>query len=178
MSVHIELDLPEAAFSSLRTTPERFVRELRLAAATKWYEMGLLSQSKGAEVAGVSRQEFVEALGRFGVSTVQSSPKEIEAGVDILDPIQVTAKDMEPHGLVEKFGGKIVFHGGVDTQQVLPKGTPAEVAAHSKHVLQALSAKNGYIFAPSQILGPDIPVENILAMYGVVGSCCGYRKTN
>lgn len=81
MSVHVELDLPEGAFSSLRTTPEGFVRELRLAAAAKWYEMGLLSQSKGAEVAGVSRQEFVDALGRFGVSPVQARPDEIEAEV-------------------------------------------------------------------------------------------------
>jgi len=82
MSVHIELDLPEEAFSSLRTTPERFVQELRLAAATKWYEMGLLSQSKGAEVAGVSRQEFVEALGRFNVSPMQSNAADIEAEVN------------------------------------------------------------------------------------------------
>ncbi|MGO8704792.1 MAG: UPF0175 family protein [Candidatus Brocadiia bacterium] len=82
MSIHIELDLPEGALSSLRTTPERFVRELRLAAAAKWYEMGLLSQSKAAEVAGVSRQEFVEALARFGVSPVQSKPEEIEAEVN------------------------------------------------------------------------------------------------
>ena len=82
MSVHIELDLPEGAFSTLRTTPERFVRELRLAAATKWYEIGLLSQSKGAEVAGVSRQEFVEALSRFGVSPVQSKPEEVEVEVN------------------------------------------------------------------------------------------------
>lgn len=82
MSVHVELDLPEAAFSSLRTTPERFVRELRLAAAAKWYEMELLSQSKAAEIAGVSRQEFMDALGRLGVSPIQSSPDEIEAEVD------------------------------------------------------------------------------------------------
>jgi len=82
MSVHIELDLPEEALSSLRTTPERFVRELRLAAAAKWYEIGLLSQSKAAEVAGVSRQEFMEALGRFGVSPLQSKPGEIEAEVN------------------------------------------------------------------------------------------------
>ena len=82
MSVHIELDLPEEAFSSLRTTPERFVHELRMAAAAKWYEMGLLSQSKGAEIAGVSRQEFVEALRRFGVSPVQSSPEELAAEVN------------------------------------------------------------------------------------------------
>ena len=78
MSVHIELDLPEGAFSSLRTSPERFVRELRLAAAAKWYEMRLLSQSKAAEVAGVSRQEFVDALGRLGVSPLQTTPAELE----------------------------------------------------------------------------------------------------
>jgi predicted HTH domain antitoxin len=82
MSVRIELDLPEGAFSSLRTTPERFVQELRLAAAAKWYEMGLLSQSKASEVAGVSRQGFVEALRHFGVSAVQSKPEEIEAEVN------------------------------------------------------------------------------------------------
>ena len=82
MNVHVELDLPEEAFSSLRITPERFVRELRLAAATKWYEMGLLSQSKGAEVAGVNRQEFVEALARFRVSPVQATPEELKAEVN------------------------------------------------------------------------------------------------
>jgi predicted HTH domain antitoxin len=82
MSVHIELDLPEGTFSSLRTSPERFVGELRLAAAAKWYEMRLLSQSKAAEVAGVSRQEFVEALGRLGVSPVQTTPDELAAEVN------------------------------------------------------------------------------------------------
>lgn len=82
MSIHIEMDLPESAFSTLRTTPEGFVHELRLAAAAKWYEMGLLSQSKAAEIAGVSRREFIDALGRFGVSPVQISPEELEAEVN------------------------------------------------------------------------------------------------
>ena len=81
MSIRVELVLPESALSSLRTTPERFVRELRLAAAAKWYEMGVLSQSKAAEIAGVSRQEFIEALGRFGVSPLQTTPEELEAEV-------------------------------------------------------------------------------------------------
>jgi len=89
----------------------------------------------------------------------------MEAGVDILDPIQVTARDMDPDTLGQKFGGKIVFHGGVDTQQVLPNASPEEVKKHASHVISALNARGGYIFAPSQLLGPDIPVENILAMY-------------
>jgi len=71
MSVRVSLDLPEDAFSALRTTPEGFVKEMRLAAAVKWYELGLLSQSKAAEVAGVSRHALLEALNRFKVSPFQ-----------------------------------------------------------------------------------------------------------
>lgn len=94
-------------------------------------------------------------------------PYVIEAGVDILDPIQVTARDMEPLSLAEKFGGRIVFHGGIDTQQVLPHSTCEEVAAHARQVVGTLNQRGGYIFAPSQVLGPDIPIENIIAMYKV-----------
>lgn len=94
-------------------------------------------------------------------------PDLIEAGVDILDPIQVTAKDMNPELLADQFGGKIVFHGGIDTQQVLPNATPEEVTKHAAYVKQTLGSKGGYIFSPSQLLGPDISIENILAMYGV-----------
>jgi hypothetical protein len=53
----MSVELPEDAFSALRTTPEGFVAEMRLAAAVKWYELGLLSQSKAAEVAGVFLSE-------------------------------------------------------------------------------------------------------------------------
>ena len=82
MSVHVELDLPEGAFSCLGTSPERFVQELRLAAAAKWYELGRLSQSKAAEIAGVSRQEFIDALGRLGVSPFQETSAQLEAEVN------------------------------------------------------------------------------------------------
>ena len=81
MSVRVELDLPEDAFSALKTTPELFVRELRLAAAVKWYEVHRLSQSKAAEVAGVSRQEFIDALARLGVPACQVTPDELSAEV-------------------------------------------------------------------------------------------------
>ena len=73
----LELDLPPEAFSALRVNPERFVREMRLAAAVKWYEVHRISQSKAAEIAGVSRHEFLEALARFGVSPFQTTVEEL-----------------------------------------------------------------------------------------------------
>jgi predicted HTH domain antitoxin len=77
MSVNVSIDLPEGAFSALRKTPEMFVVEMRLAAAIKWYEAGMISQSKGAEIAGVSRQEFIDALARFKVSPFQDTPEQL-----------------------------------------------------------------------------------------------------
>ena len=78
MPVRVELDLPEGAFSALRTTPDEFVRELRLAAAVKWYETERLSQAKAAEVAGVSRREFIDALARYKVPVFQTTVQELE----------------------------------------------------------------------------------------------------
>lgn len=75
--MQIEIDLPESAFSALRLSPEQFVQEMRLAASLKWYEAGLISQSKAAAVAGVSREAFLLAAGRFRVSAVQSTPEEL-----------------------------------------------------------------------------------------------------
>jgi predicted HTH domain antitoxin len=77
MSVQVVLELPEEVFSALRRTPEAFVTEMRLAAAVKWYEIGMLSQGKAAELAGVSRQEFLASLARFDVSPFQVTPDEL-----------------------------------------------------------------------------------------------------
>lgn len=77
MSVEVVVELPEDVFSALRRTPDAFVSEMRLAAAVKWYELGLLSQGKAAQVAGVSRQEFLDSLGRFQVSPFQVTPDEL-----------------------------------------------------------------------------------------------------
>ena len=94
-------------------------------------------------------------------------PLFIEAGVDILDPIQVSAVDMQPKTLKESFGRKLVFHGGIDTQHVLPAASPVDCQEHAREIIDALGHDGGYIFAPSQILQPDIPVENIVAVYQV-----------
>jgi predicted HTH domain antitoxin len=60
----VSLDLPDSVFSALRLSPEEFGRELRLAAATHWYEHGRISQEKAAQVAGLSRPRFLAELAR------------------------------------------------------------------------------------------------------------------
>jgi predicted HTH domain antitoxin len=77
MTIQLTIDVPEDVFSLLRKSPTEFARELRLAAAVKWYELEMISQSKAAELAGVSRQEFLEALNRFKVSPFQVTPEEL-----------------------------------------------------------------------------------------------------
>ena len=77
MSLQIMIDIPETSFSILRTTSDMFAYELRLAAAVKWYEIGRISQSKAAELAGISRTEFLTALSQFNVSPFQTSPEEL-----------------------------------------------------------------------------------------------------
>lgn len=77
----VSLNLPVGAYAALRMDPDGFVREMRLAAAIKWYELGRLSQSKAAEIAGLSRTEFFDALGRYGVTPFQYDADEVIAEV-------------------------------------------------------------------------------------------------
>jgi predicted HTH domain antitoxin len=77
------IDVPEDAGAALRKTPQDFARELRLVAAVKWYELKMLSQERAAQVAGLSRAEFLLALGRFGVSPFQYGADEVLADVGL-----------------------------------------------------------------------------------------------
>lgn len=80
--VQMTIDMPEEALAALRTDPEDFARQLRLAAAVKWYELRRVSQERAAKIAGLSRAEFLAALGQFGVSPFQYTAEEAleEAG--------------------------------------------------------------------------------------------------
>lgn len=77
--VHLTIDLPEGALASLRQDAAGFAAEMRLAAAAKWYEMRIISQGRAAEIAGLSRREFIDALARFNISPFQYSPEDVVA---------------------------------------------------------------------------------------------------
>lgn len=77
----VEFQIPDSVLASLRYDPDRFGHELRLAAAVKWYERGMVSQGRAAEIAGISRSEFIEALGRFGITPFQVDSEELIAEV-------------------------------------------------------------------------------------------------
>jgi len=73
----IAFEVPEGVLASLRYNADQFGSQLRLAAAVKWYEQGMLSQGRAADIAGVSRAEFIDALGRFGVTPFQVDTEEL-----------------------------------------------------------------------------------------------------
>jgi predicted HTH domain antitoxin len=76
-NVQLTLEIPRELLSTFRQEPEEFLAAMRLAAAVKWYETELVSQAKAAAIAGLSRAEFLAALGRFGVTPFQSSADEL-----------------------------------------------------------------------------------------------------
>ena len=89
----------------------------------------------------------------------------IEIGVDALNPVQVGANDMEPRRLKDSFGDRIAFWGGIDTQDVLPHASPEEVRAEVRRVIDCLARNGGYVLNSVHNIQPDVPPENIVAMF-------------
>lgn len=94
-------------------------------------------------------------------------PQLIEAGVKVLNPIQTSAVGMEPEKLKREFGRDLCFHGGIDTQETLVTGSPDDVRMEVRARIDVLGPA-GFILAPSHVLQPDVPPENIIAMYDEV----------
>ncbi len=98
----------------------------------------------------------------------------IEMGLDILNPVQTSARGMEPESLKERFGGRIVFWGGIDSQRVLPFGTPQEVREEVERKLKQLGPV-GYIPYSIHNIQPEVPPENILAMMEAIAEFGNYN---
>ena len=95
-------------------------------------------------------------------------PELIGLGIDVLDPIQPTGPEMTPERLKADFGQSLSFHGGIDTQQLLPHGTAEQIHCEVRRYCEILGRDGGYILSGSHLFHqPDVPPENILAFYDV-----------
>ncbi|MBS3792976.1 MAG: uroporphyrinogen decarboxylase family protein [Candidatus Bipolaricaulota bacterium] len=92
----------------------------------------------------------------------------VEIGLDILNPIQPRARDMDLADIKSNYGDKLGFFGGVDIQRVLPNASPDEVRNHIKGCIKDGARGGGYLLAPAHNIQPDTPVENIIAMFEAV----------
>ena len=92
-------------------------------------------------------------------------PDLIDAGVEVLNPVQVSAKNMDTQQLKTEFGDQLSFWGAIDTQHVLPNGTTEEVQEEVRKRIYDLGAGGGYVLAPVHNIQADVPVANVLEMY-------------
>jgi uroporphyrinogen-III decarboxylase len=103
-------------------------------------------------------------------------PNLIEAGFDIINPVQIAAKGMDPAHLKKTYGKDLVFWGGgMDTQKVLPYGTPAEVREHVLSNCEIFSPGGGFIFNAVHNVQANVPLENIVAAIDAVKEFNGQK---
>jgi uroporphyrinogen decarboxylase len=89
----------------------------------------------------------------------------VEIGVDIINPVQVTARGMDPMALKKKYAGKLVFWGGTDSQKTMPFGTVEDVRKMVESLIEALGRGGGYVFSSCHNIQPDVSAEKVVAMF-------------
>ena len=89
----------------------------------------------------------------------------VEIGVDIIHPVQVTARGMDPVALKKKYAGKLVFWGGTDSQKTMPFGTVADIRKMVESLIETLGRGGGYVFSSCHNIQPDVSVEKVVAMF-------------
>ncbi len=96
-------------------------------------------------------------------------PDLIDAGLDAINPVQITCRGMAPAGLKRDFGDRLTFWGGgCDTRDILSKGTPGEVGEHVKQLVETWSPGGGFVFQQVHNILADIPPANVVAMFDAV----------
>ena len=157
-------------------------------------ELELYLRQPGHEVAGPGTEAYENALRYFdaGVdvsaaihahttwktffhscgSMIQLYDEFVEAGVDIVNPVQISAEGMAPEALKARWGDSLVFWGGgIDTQHVLPFGTPEEVTAEVRQRLQIFGRGGGFVFNTIHNVQARVPRENLFALYNTFREC-------
>ena len=121
--------------------------------------------------ANTSWKTFIHSCG----SVMALIPDFLDAGFDIMNPVQCSAVNMEPHELKQQFGARVTFWGGgVDTQHTLPNGGPDQVRAQVAERIRIFAPGGGYVFNTIHNVQPQTPVENLLAMYETVRAAGHY----
>ncbi len=108
-------------------------------------------------------------------SCIDYIPELIDNGVDILNPVQIGIRNMEPAALKAQFGKQITFWGGgIDAQHVLPTASPAEIREHVARNVAAFKPGGGYVFNNVHNIQAGVPAENIVALFDAAYECGGY----
>jgi len=101
----------------------------------------------------------------------------IDAGFDILNPVQCSARNMDPAELKAQFGDRLTFWGGgVDTQRTLPFGTPDDVCNEVKERIETFAPGGGFVFSTIHNIQAGTPTENLVALYETVREYAAYRN--
>ena len=96
----------------------------------------------------------------------------VDMGADVLNPVQVSARGMDPEFLKERYGEKLVFWGGgVDTQHTLPFGSPEDVAREVREHVRTFGRGGGFVFNAVHNIQANVSVENLLAMFRAFEEC-------
>lgn len=120
-----------------------------------------------------SMHTFIHSCG----SIDQVIPDLIEAGIEILNPVQTSCRGMEPEKLKREFGKDVAFWGGgIDTRRVLNGGTPAEVRRQALERLELFGKGGGYVFNTVHNILPDVPPENVVALFDAVAEFNGVGR--
>ena len=136
----------------------------------------LISPATFEDVFAAKKRELFDLAHAYGAkvshhccgSSRALFPNSIACGMDALQTIQIRAAGMDPYELKADFGDSITLHGAVDVQGWLQQATPAEVREEVDRLMDEVGAGGGYILSPSHNLQPDIPLENVLAVYDTV----------